>query len=156
MYKQWCRSFWIVGLGSLFSTVALAGVYRCVGAEGIIEFQDKHCLNSLEAEQFLPYPYQRTSTKTVHLSEKRLQKTQKKVAQLSQQQARKNARQQKQLQKERLRARRNAQHCLKTTEKIKTIDSRLRLGCKLRSCQRLKIEREAYETRKRHYCSSVR
>jgi Ser-tRNA(Ala) deacylase AlaX len=132
--------------------VTQAGVYHCIGPAGVLEFQDRPCQHNREKEVFLPYVYRDTQKKLVRLQEKEIQKTMKELKKLERQQKRLNKRQKEEALKEAKRNKRNQERCLKTQEKIRMIEVELRLGCKLKRCQRLKTALSQYESKKRQYC----
>ncbi len=143
---------------SLWSELLIAGVYHCVDGAGTLEFSDRPCLEHSKKQEFLPYLYERTRNKESRLQKNATVKTVKRaqaikqLAMIERKQARANARTQKQLKKEAVKKARLQERCLKTQEKVKVIESQLRLGCKLRRCQRLRQDLEHTLLMKSRYC----
>jgi hypothetical protein len=136
--------------------LAHAGVFRCQKENGLVEFQDKPCHQSIEDPQFLPYVYQRSSDKVINLQEKVLQAAEKKNNKAVKQRSHQKKLSKKQMEKEMKSQKKQLAHCLKTQEKIKITENKLRLGVKLRTLERLKAELKHYENMKQRYCISTR
>ncbi len=132
--------------------IVTAGVYRCVDQFGTFEFSDRPCLKHSKSQEFLPYVYQRTNKKKNLGEEKENKKIIKQITISEKQRARIHARLQKQMKKEMLKKQRFKERCVKTQEKIQNIESQLRLGCKLRRCQRLKQDLNHSILMKGRYC----
>jgi hypothetical protein len=139
----------------LYSNLLVAGVYHCINQSGIREFSDRPCLERSKKQVFLPYIYKRTSNKKEsRFQKKETAKTIKQAAIIERKQARMNAKVQKQLQKEALKKTRLQERCTRTQERVKIIESQLRLGCSLRRCQRLQQDLSHTLVMKNRYCDN--
>jgi hypothetical protein len=134
--------------------IVTAGVYRCVDQFGTLEFSDRPCLNHSKSQAFLPYVYQRTNKKKNLNEERENKKIIKQIAVSERQRVHTHTRLQKQIKKETLKKQRFKERCVKTQEKIQNIESQLRLGCKLRRCQRLKRDLNHSILMKDRYCDT--
>lgn len=138
----------------LSNPVAMAGVYHCINQAGVREFSDKPCFKSSVSQEFLPYIYQRTLKAEIQSSKKENVKKTKQPDALEKKRLRQNARIQTQIKKEAMKKSRLQIRCVRTEEKVKVIENQLRLGCKLRRCQRLKRELEHAMLMKSRYCAN--
>ena len=150
-----CRTILLI-LASSYAFLTQAGVFKCQKEDGLVEFQDKPCHQSIKDPQFLPYIYQMSSNKVINLQEKALQATQKKNNKAAKQRIHKNKLSKKQMEKEMKSQKKQLANCLKTQEKIKITENKLRRGVKLRTLERLKAELKHYENMKQRYCISTR
>jgi hypothetical protein len=129
---------------------ARAGVFRCLGKEGIYEFQDRIC-DSTEQETFLPYMYNATDPNSQDHGVRRELSGLKKEKTYQKKQ-REKIRAQKQLEKEALKDKRREIRCKRTQEKIQIAEQRLRLGCRALHCIRLKEQIAHDQTMRQRYC----
>jgi len=143
-------------LACSYAFLAHAGVFRCQKENSLAEFQDKPCHQSIEDPQFLPYVYQRSSNKIINLQEKALRVSQKENHKAVKQRNHQKKMSKKQMEKEMKSQKKQLAHCLKTQEKIKITEDKLRRGVKLRTLERLKAELKHYENMKQRYCISTR
>ncbi len=144
-------SFCLLLLGLWYTTVSLAAVYRCTSPEGRFEFRDRPCQSSLEKGVLLAHIEQKTQAKTAITADLPLASVG--LSAIEQQKVlKKEARVKKRAEQEILKTKRRENRCLKTQEKIKTIQDQLRLGCKLRRCNRLKEQINHFELMKLRYC----
>jgi len=153
MYSSFLRAFFIL-LFCFYSNRIVAGVYHCIDQFGIPEFSDRPCFRHSHTQDFLPYIYQRTPSEKEHPVKKELAKTQKQLIALERKRILQNVRLQKQMKKEALKKARLQKRCVRTEEKVKIIENQLRLGCKLRRCQRLKLDLEHTLLMKNRYCGN--
>jgi len=144
----------VIFLVIFYSGWTTAGVYRCIDQSGIFEFSDRPCLSNVKKQVFLPYVYHRTRKTETALKTHELQKEIKQLAILEKRRFCMQVRLQKQMKKEAAKKERLKIRCTKTREKIKNIESQLRLGCKLRRCQRLKRELNHSYLMQNRYCST--
>lgn len=139
------------------SSIAYAGVYRCVDENGEVEFRDRACEKISETEAFLPYVYEPTDPNLVLEKEEDFQKTQKttqKQMALETQKKRKLAeRQQKAAEKAAAKTERRLARCNSTGQKIKEIEAELRGGCKLKRCNTLKKQLVHRQKMQQRYCT---
>lgn len=146
----------ILIFGLLMLDVVLAGVYRCVDEHGAIKFSDKASAVA-EADDFLPYVYQRSDPTPVFEKEAMLDKTKKisqeQLAAAQKKQERLEARQKKSAEKAAAKTERRLARCEKTREKIKQIEAELRVGCKPRRNNTLKKQLIHAEKMQQRYCS---
>lgn len=142
-------------LGGFSSTVVWAGVYRCVGETGVVEFRDKPCQSTAEAQDFLPYVYEPSNEKIIQQKEKALEHTKERLAVQARKQARAQARESKAAEEALLKAERRAARCTRTQEKIKEIEALLREGSKVRRFNRLKTQLSELERLKHRYCDPI-
>lgn len=131
---------------------ANAGVYKCVKENGEVEFRDHACHAMHPEHSFLPYTYHKTNPKVVRIQEKEVQKTKKKIAIQEKREARTKVRLAKKTEKEKQKADRLKIRCENTKEKIKSIQSRLRAGCKSNRNFQLKEQLLHLEKMKQKYC----
>ncbi len=127
------------------SSMAYAGVYRCVDENGEVEFRDRACEKISETEDFLPYVYKPTDPNSVLEKKETLQNTQKKKKQ--------EERQKKAAEKLAAKTERRLARCNSTKQKIKEIEAELRRGCKLRRCNTLKKQLAHRKEMQQRYCT---
>lgn len=140
----------------LISHNVLAGVYRCIDENGVIEFRDRGCEFASEGDDFLPYVYKPTDLNIVLEKEGALhntEKTKKKQLLLQEKKNRSEARQKKTAEKATAKAERRLIRCEKTSEKIKQIEAELRAGCKIRRSNTLKKQLIHAQKMQKHYCT---
>lgn len=123
-----------------FTSASFAGVYRCVGKNGEFEFRDRLCENS-EESVFWPHQYFPTNKKISLNQEQALQKK-RSPSQMTQ----------KQIAKALAKRKRREQRCVQTKEKIKNAQQKLRTGCKVRKCVRLKEQLAHFNRMRNNYC----
>jgi hypothetical protein len=146
----------IVMFSILFAHTVLAGVYRCVIENGVVEFRDRGCELASESDDFLPYVYKPTDPNIVLEKEGELHNTEKitqKQRFLQEKKSRLEARQQKAAEKAAALAERRLMRCEKTSEKIKQIEAELRAGCKIRRSNTLKKQLIHAQKMQKHYCT---
>jgi len=152
MFLKW----FVLIFGILMFDMVLAGVYRCVDENGVVEFRDRGCELASESDDFLPYTYKPTDPNVVlektgerHNTEKA---TQKELL-LQEKKNRLEARQKKAAEKAAALAERRLMRCEKTNEKIKQIEAELRAGCKVRRCNTLKKQLVHAQKMQKNYCT---
>jgi hypothetical protein len=146
----------ILIFGILIFDVALAGVYRCIDENGVVEFRDRGCEIASEEDDFLPYVYKPTDPNIVLEKEGELHNIQKATQQQrleEQKKCRLETRQKKAAEKATAKAERRLMRCEKTNEKIKQIETELRAGCKIRRCNTLKKQLIHAQKMQKHYCT---
>lgn len=146
----------ILMFGILISHTVLAGVYRCVDENGVVEFRDRGCEIASEDNDFLPYVYKPTDPNIVLEKEGKLHNTEKTTQQqllLQAKNSRLDARQKKAAEKSAAKAERRLMRCEKTREKIKQIEAALRMGCKIRRSKTLKKQLLHAQKMQKHYCT---
>lgn len=138
-------------LGFGFHSVANAAVYQCVNESGQIEFRDKPCQNSLEAQTVLSIQSQKTDAKQVKQQEKEIKKVDKTLAKTEKKNLKLQERALKLQEKEKQKQEKKAIRCGKLDEKIKTLEAHLRAGGKMKRQIRLKEELAHAENMRRKY-----
>jgi len=142
--------------GILFAHTVLAGVYRCVDENGVVEFRDRGCELAAGGDDFLPYVYKPTDPNIVLEKEGELHNTEKatqKQLLAQQKKSRLETRQKKAAAKAAAKAERRLMRCEKTSEKIKQIEAELRAGCKIRRSNTLKKQLIHAQKMQKHYCT---
>lgn len=140
----------------LISHTVLAGVYRCIDENGVVEFRDRGCELASGEDDFLPYVYKPTDPNIVLEKEGELHNTEKETQKqliLQEKKSRLEARQKKAAEKAVAKAERRLMRCEKTSEKIKQIEAELRAGCKIRRCNTLKKQLVQAQKMQKHYCT---
>ena len=151
----------------LFSTVSYAGVYQCVGANGLVEFRDRPCEQG-EAQSFLAYTYEPSdSLKTAESIQtasdfnaenssidKLSTRKDLEVALAKDKQRQREERLAKKAVKEAEKFKRQQARCHKTEDKIKAIEEELNKGCKHKRQQRLQKELLHLTKMRERYCSA--
>ncbi len=146
----------LVIIGALSCDIALAGVYRCLDKNGVVEFRDRGCEIASASDDFLPYVYKLTDLDVVLEKESALPDTQK-IRQKQELEAQKKikleVRQKKTIEKAAAKTERRLMHCERTCEKIKAIEAELRGGCKPRRMKTLKKQLIHAQQMQKRYCS---
>ncbi len=146
----------ILILGILMFDLAVAGVYRCVDKNGVVEFRDRGCEFFTEHNDFLPYIYEATDPNIVLEKQRERHNTEKanqKQVLLQEKKSRAEARQKKAAEKAFDKAERRSMRCEKTRQKIKQIEATLRAGCKIRRANTLKEQLIHAQKMQKHYCT---
>lgn len=143
-------------MSALSFDIAVAGIYRCLDKNGVVEFRDRGCEIASASDDFLPYVYKPTDSNIVLEKESALPDT-KKITQKQELEAQKKikleARQQKAAEKAATKAERRLMRCERTCEKIKSIEAELRGGCKPRRIKMLKKQLMHAQQMQKRYCT---
>ncbi len=143
----------LFGLACLVGpTPGLAEVYRCDTLNGNIEFRDSPCVSPLEKQALLPYVYPKTSEKVIRQEEREIKALTKRLAADEKKAKQAQNKREKQAEKAELKEKRLALKCERTQEKIRTIETELRRGCKIRRCNRLKDQLIHHQTMAKRNC----
>lgn len=140
---------WIaISLSLLLIPVAHAGIYQCLGPDGVIEYSDRPCGSESTEQRFVPIQYQATNEKELKKEEKSLSISQKQLTIQDKKRSKKKQINHKKLKIQKNKQERLKKRCERLDEKISNIESQLKAGCKLKKANRLKTQLELLESKK--------
>lgn len=119
----------------------------------MVEYRDRPCEVGPETQAFLAIRYHTTELRPLKQQAKTLENLNKALKAEEKQIARLNKKNLKAIEREKAEKERRQKKCVQLNEKIKQIESQLRVGCKLKKANRLKEELEIYRARKEKVCA---
>ncbi len=130
----------VILVGCFLAGSSSARIYRCLGESDVYEFRDRFC-DASEESVIVPKNYPLTYQNQSNTKQKKTFKKKRIVVAKS--------RKQSMAKTERL-----TQRCTQTKQKIKTIKRKLRVGCKIAQCDRLKDKLTHFQHMEKRYCVS--